>query len=168
MFREERRMVNLIFLLWILYGLFLTDSLKIDSNLTNFWEVFFHSTTTICCSIHAQNQRQSLYQSLSKSDTERSTWLKSIHSYWFHEKEESKPQWEQWDICLDSIGSWKKMRSTWFIWGFELIVFYMKIYCSHHRELLNFNRPLLPSYSIKPAESQTLVNCRVRASPQPQ
>ena len=89
-FKGERRTVNLIFPLQILYRLFPTDSLKIDSNLTNFWEVFFHSATRMCFSIHPQSQRQPLYLWESVTvGTEIFRWLKCSHSSDFKKKKES-------------------------------------------------------------------------------
>lgn len=59
------------------------------------------------------------------------------------------------------------MRSTCSISG-RRTVFYMKMYYSDHRGRLNFNGHFLPSYSLKPAESQTLADCRLRVATQPQ
>ena len=219
-FKGERRTVNLIFPLQILYRLFPTDSLKIDSNLTNFWEVVFHSATRMCFSIHPQSQRQPhyLWESVTVG-TEILRWLKSSHSSQHQEKIEStqvvwvvknllaharelrvmgsipgsgrspgegngsplqysclgnpmdRRAWRatvhvvaqgqtqlKWhsthkspagtlDIYVGSVGSWKNLRSPFFIWSC-CTVFYMKISHSNHRELLNFNGYSFPSFLL--------------------
>ena len=51
------------------------------------------------------------------------------------------------DIYVGSVGSWKNLRSPFFIWSC-CTVFYMKISHSNHRELLNFNGYSFPSFLL--------------------